>query len=129
MVNSARNVAPLIDSLRNRTLPSHMTTLAPPGWKLNVSSFGPQLSIVQGQVGGPPRGIGLLLISWSTLKALSGSAQAQKRRPCGLSVFAVLGENGIESLRPESSATAMVLLVPSIIAWMRRGPLPSSAQP
>src|SRR5262245_29143999 len=128
MLIRARKVAPLIESRRKRTLPSHITTLAPPEWKLNVSSFGPQLRTVHGQAGGPPVGVALLLMSWSTLYALSGSAQAQHRRPFGLRVFSVVGELGMASLRRASSAMAMVLLVPSVMAWIRRGPLPTRAQ-
>src|SRR5688572_3333105 len=50
-------------SLRNRELPSPSRIWTPPVWKLNGSSFGPQLLVVQGQVVGPPFGCALLLIS------------------------------------------------------------------
>lgn len=45
------------------TLPSQKTTLAPAGWKLKISSFGPQLFVPQGQSVGPPTGEALLLIT------------------------------------------------------------------
>src|SRR5262249_47772408 len=90
--------------------------------------FGPQFRTVQGHDDGPPRGVALLLMSWSTLNALSGSAHAQKRRPLGLSELLVLGLNGMASLRPPISQIAMVLLVPSMTWLAARGGEPFSAQ-
>ena len=46
----------------NLTEPSPITPVTPPVWKLNGSSFGPQLFVFQLQVVGPPTGVGLLLI-------------------------------------------------------------------
>src|SRR5688572_27527718 len=79
-------------SRRNRTDPSPNRQLAPPEWKLNGSSFGPQLLVVHRHSGGPPTGVAWLLIRATRLPrellgpenplaAASGSAQAYIRRP------------------------------------------------
>ena len=46
--------------------PSAETALQPPGWNENGSSFKPQLLVSQGQSGGPPWGVLLLLIYCGT---------------------------------------------------------------
>src|SRR5262245_3252002 len=61
-VHRARSVWGLILSPRNCTCPSPNSAFTPPGWKLNGSSFGPQLLSEHGQVVGPPFGAALLLI-------------------------------------------------------------------
>src|SRR5918993_994325 len=81
----------LIESRRNRTVPSPMAAFTPPVWNENGSSFGPQLLVPHGQVVGPPTGLGLLLILATRLPlelfgpdtplvAASASAQANTRR-------------------------------------------------
>src|SRR5436305_14199991 len=52
-------------SRRNWTCPSANAAIAPPVWKLKISSFGPQLlpEAFQLQLDGPPNGVGLLLIA------------------------------------------------------------------
>src|SRR5579885_722947 len=81
-------------SFRKVTWPSAKTTLAPPGWKLKISSLVPQLLMSFQQPFGPsvPGELLLLLMiakfgvfllrngSPETPKPLSCSAQRQKRR-------------------------------------------------
>src|SRR5579875_2043961 len=118
------------------TCPSQKATWTlPPSWKLNISSLGPQLLVViQGQPGGPlPPFVGKLLLLTATPKVPaggpetpkpeSGSAQRQKARrpllpiPMGSGYGDTCG-----STRPQSSAMAMVLLVPSLISASREPP-------
>src|SRR5688500_10675148 len=86
-----RSVSALMFSLMNRTDPSPMRAFTPPPWKLNASSFGPQLFTDHRQVLGPPIGVALLLILACLLPVellgpevplppASGSAQAYIRR-------------------------------------------------
>src|SRR5262249_21775806 len=60
---SIRIVWMLMFSEMNRTRPSPNRAFTPPGCPLNGSSFGPQLLLFQVQVGGPPSGVLLLLIT------------------------------------------------------------------
>ena len=70
-------------SRMKRTEPSPMTAIAPPVWKLNGSSFGPQLLVVHAHVLGPPIGeafwftilVSLALGEPETPLPWSGSAQ------------------------------------------------------
>ena len=52
-----------IESRRYWTWPSAKTTIAPLGWKLKISSLGPQLFDVHRHPVGPPIGVELLLIA------------------------------------------------------------------
>src|SRR3954469_23409222 len=74
-------------SRTNWTCPSANTTIAPPLWKLKISSLGPQLFDGHRQVLGPPNGVALLLIalplpcgSPDTPNPLSCSAHRQNLR-------------------------------------------------
>src|SRR5205823_2228821 len=83
-VQIARSTWAEIVCLMNATCPSPHTAIAPPGWKLNGSSFGPQLFSAHEQAVGPPFGVAWLLIcatwvsvAWcgpDTPLATSGSA-------------------------------------------------------
>src|SRR3954449_9002800 len=91
---SAAAATGLMESLMNCTCPSAKTTLAPPVWKLKISSLGPQLLVTFQHPPGPSvPGLVLLLLtilkpvvvvfrsgSPETPKPLSCSAQRQNRR-------------------------------------------------
>src|SRR5262245_45188580 len=62
LVTRARITCGVRPSLRKAMWPSQKTAIAPPGWKLKISSLGPQLLVLQGQLGGPPTGVPLLLM-------------------------------------------------------------------
>src|SRR5262245_24877815 len=79
-------------SRRKRTDPSPNRQFTPPEWKLNGSSFGPQLFCDQRHSGGPPVGVlKLLILAVREASELlgpdrpfvpeSGSAHAYMRRP------------------------------------------------
>ena len=61
-------------SFRKLTWPSANTALAPLPWKLKISSFGPQFELlaIQGQLGGPPNGVLLLLMPLNEMLAFGG---------------------------------------------------------
>src|SRR4029078_6485171 len=149
-VTRKRITLPEMFSEIRRTLPSQNNTFAPDGWKLKISSLGPQLLVLQGQSVGPFIGERLLLMKPCMLPATlllapetplpwSGSAQRLRARSLlGVQstpklVAQALSEyldcvkgRVVSKFRGPSSAIAMVLLRPSVISAPRVPPSASA---